>query len=590
MTPDTAHDLFSLRAREAPDSVAVVSGGRRTSYRELAQDSDRLALRLRAAGVRPGDPVALLMERSTALFTAVLAVLKAGACYLPLHDAHPDPRLERILERAGRPLVLADRASVSARPELTRGALVVDDGGTARAPGTADTAAAPTAEVSPDSPAYVMFTSGSSGEPKGVCVSHSNVLDFVRDPCWDTGHHLRVLMVAPHAFSVSTYEVLVPLLRGGTVVVAPPGPVGVTDLRRLLREHEITGLHLTAGLFRVVAEEDPDCLAPVREVLTGGDVVSADAVRRVMTACPDVVVRTTYGATETTLFTVSAPVPEPPDPGTRLPVGRPMAGVDARILDEEGRPVPKGVTGELHLSGPRLSLGYLGRPDLTDERFTRAPDGSGRRTFRTGDLARWTDDGMIQYVGRMDQQVKIRGFRVEPGEVEAILSGMPEVAHATVVPREFRPGDTRLAAYVVPAAGRVVDLDEARALLRSLLPDYMVPAGFAVMSALPLTPNGKVDRAALPPVTADRGGGRETPRTATEKTVCALFADVIGARDVGPDDDFFQLGGQSLLAVRLLNRLEAETGVALGVNVLLDSPTVSALAAEVDRRVTGVRQ
>ncbi|MFD3688139.1 amino acid adenylation domain-containing protein [Nocardiopsis sp. NPDC058631] len=583
MTPDTAHGRFSHWARETPDAVAVVSAGTRTTYRELDAASDRLAHRLVGEGVGPGSPVALHMERSPALFTAVLAVMKAGACYLPLHDAYPDERVARILELAGGPVVLADAASAAARPLSFASPLVVDVGG------GADLGRPTPPDVPTDSqaPAYVMFTSGSSGLPKGVCVSHANVLDLVSDPCWDTGHHDLVLMVAPHAFSVSAYEMLVPLLRGGTVVTAPPGPVGVSDLARLIREHGITGLHLTAGLFRVVAEEDPGCLAGVREVLTGGDAVSADAVRRVMTACPDLVVRTTYGATETTLFTVSAPVTRLPDPGDRLPVGRPMAGVGARVLDDGLRPVPDGETGELHLSGPRLALGYLGRTELTSERFFAPADGSAPRTYRTGDLVRRTADGMIEVVGRVDQQVKIRGFRVEPGEVEAALSRIPEVAHATVVPQEFLPGDTRLAAYVVPAAGHVIDLDGARSLLRRLVPEYMVPAGFAVMAALPLTPNGKVDRSALPPVTADRAGGRRGPRTGTERMVCGLFSDVLGAEEVGPHDDFFELGGQSLLAMRLLSRLEGETGVVLGVTALLDAPTVSGLAAEIDRRAAG---
>lgn len=580
MTPDTAHGRFSHWVHETPDAVAVVSGESRMTYRRLDEESDRVAGLLLETGVRPEEPVALLMERSATLFAAVLGVLKAGACYLPLHDAYPDERMARILELAGNPVVLADPPSASARTLPGVEPMIVEaGGGPAR-----EVPAVPTAAAGPGSPAYVMFTSGSSGEPKGVVVSHANVLDLVSDPCWDSGHHRSVLMVAPHAFSVSAYEILVPLLRGGTVVTAPSGPVGVSDLARLIREHGISGMHLTAGLFRVLAEEDPGCLSGLREVLTGGDTVSADAVRSVMLACPDLVVRTTYGATETTLFTVSAPVASPPAPGSRLPVGLPMAGVGAHVLDDALRPVPDGEKGELHLDGPRLALGYLDRPDITAERFTEPTDGSGRRTYRTGDLVRRRSDGVIEVVGRVDQQVKIRGFRVEPGEVEAALSRMPEIAHATVVPQDFPPGGTGLAAYVVPVAGRTVDLDGARDLVRRLLPEYMVPSAFAVMSALPLTPNGKVDRSALPRLTADRTAARAEPRGATERLVCELFSDVLGSSPIGPDDDFFELGGQSLLAMRLLNRLEGETGVALRVIDLLDASTVRSLASAVDRR------
>lgn len=578
MTPDTAHGRFSHWVRETPDAVAVVSGEHRMTYRRLDEESDRVADLLLEGGVRPEEPVALLMERSATLFTAVLGVLKAGACYLPLHDAYPDERMARILELAGDPVVLADPASASARTLPGVEPLIVEagDGPSRGVP------AVPTG-TGPESPAYVMFTSGSSGEPKGVVVSHANVLDLVSDPCWDSGNHRRVLMVAPHAFSVSAYEMLVPLLRGGTVVTAPKGPVGVSQLSRLIRENEISGMHVTAGLFRVLAEEAPGCLSGLREVLTGGDTVSADAVRSVMIACPDLVVRTTYGATETTLFTVSAPVASPPSSGSRLPVGLPMAGVGAHVLDDALRPVPDGVQGELHLDGPRLALGYLNRPDSTAERFTEAADGSGTRTYRTGDLVRRGSDGMIEVVGRADQQVKIRGFRVEPGEVEAALSRMPEVAHATVVPQDFPPGGTGLAAYVVPASGRIVDLTEARDLVRRLLPEYMVPSAFAVMSALPLTPNGKVDRSALPPLTTDRAVERTEPRSSTERLVCGLFSEVLEATPVGPEDDFFMLGGQSLLAMRLLNRVEGETGVALRVVDLLDASTARGLASVVDR-------
>ncbi len=584
MRPDTAHGRFSHWVRETPDADAVVSGEDRLSYRSLDEESNRVADLLLDAGVPPGRPVALLMERSATLFAAVLGVLKAGACYLPLHDAYPVERMARVLELAGDPVVLADPVSAAAHTLPGVEPLIVE----ARRGSVSGTpAAVPSVgarpETSPESPAYIMFTSGSSGEPKGVVVSHANVLDLVSDPCWDSGHHRRVLMVAPHAFSVSAYEMLVPLLRGGTVVTAPTGPVGVSELSRLIREHEISGMHVTAGLFRVLAEEDPGCLSGLHEVLTGGDTVSSDAVRNVMLACPDLVVRTTYGATETTLFTVSAPVASPPAPGSRLPVGLPMAGVGAHVLDDALRPVPDGVQGELHLDGPRLALGYLNRPESTAERFIESADGSGTRTYRTGDLVRRGSDGMIEVVGRADQQVKIRGFRVEPAEVEAVLSRMPEVAHATVVPQDFPPGGTGLAAYVVPASGRVVDLTEARDLVRRLLPEYMVPSAFAVMSVLPLTPNGKVDRSVLPPLTTDREVERSEPRSSTERLICGLFSEVLETTPVGPEDDFFMLGGQSLLATRLLHRVEGETGVALRVVDLLDASTARGLASVVDR-------
>jgi acyl-coenzyme A synthetase/AMP-(fatty) acid ligase len=385
--------------------------------------------------------------------------------------------------------------------------------------------------------------------------------------------------VAPYAFGVSAYEYWMPLLRGHHVVVSPPGDLEIGLLRRLIKEEEITAVHLTAGLFRVVAEEAPDLFAGVAEVLTGGDTIAPIAVQRVLERCPGTVVRALYGATEVTAFAVTTTMGAPYTAGATVPVGRPMNGVRAYVLDAELNPVPAGVEGELYLAGERLAAGYLGDPRQTAERFVADPFGpAGERMYRTGDLMRRASDGLLEFVGRTTDQVKIRGFRVEPGEVESALARYPGVAHAAVVAEEAAGGDSRLVAYLVPEAGDL-DLDGVRAHAAGLLPEYMVPSAFVTLAALPLTPNGKLDRKALPEARAGGGAAYQAPRTARQETLCALFGEVLGAERVGVHDSFFDLDGQSLLAVRLISRIRAVLGVELTVGDLFNAPTVADLDA-----------
>ncbi|MFK0216430.1 non-ribosomal peptide synthetase [Streptomyces sp. NPDC090298] len=572
------HARFAEQARRTPDAVAVSSGDVTLTYRQLDERANRFARGLLQAGVRPGDPVAILMERSPDVVVSMLAALKAGAFYLPLHDAYPLERMQQILDRAGSPLLLADpamdqrglpRTSAVRFPATGRGTAVasiadVDAGGTA----------------GPDTTAYVMYTSGSTGEPKGVAVSHRGILGLADDSCWDGDAHSRVLALAPYAFGVSTYEVWVPLLRGGRIVLPPAGDLDVRTVRELIVREGITGLHVTAGLFRLFAEEAPDSFATVREVLTGGDVISPTAVRRVLDACPGLTVRAMYGATELSSFAAYATLTAPFEPAGAIPVGRPMDAVDARLLDEDLRPVPDGEVGELYIAGERLALGYHGRPDLTAERFVEEPGVPGSRMYRTGDLMRRGTGGLLEFAGRVGDQVKIRGYRVEPGEVEHVLARQPGVAHAAVVAREQEGGEKRLLAYIVPKTP-APDPAELRAAILAVLPDYMVPAAFVELSELPLTANGKLDRAALPDPAASGTGTGAPSRTERQDTLCALFARVLGVPGVGVDDSFFALGGQSLQAMRLASRIEAELGFDISVGDVLNHPTV----AELDGRL-----
>jgi amino acid adenylation domain-containing protein len=569
----SVHGRFAEQAKRTPEAVAVVHGRTRLTYRQLDERANRLAQLLLSLGVMPEDPVAVLMERSADLVVALLAVLKSGGCYLPLHTAYPIERMQWILDQAGAPPLLTDE--VMRRRGLPRGGMVVavdDQRGWPVSP-------VPDLEPAalPEQLAYIMYTSGSTGRPKGVAVTHRDVLGLALDRCWDTGNHDRLLMLAPHAFDPSTYELWVPLLHGGRIVVGPSGDLEISALRRLVRDERITGLNLAAGLFRVVAEEAPDALTGVREVVTGGDVVSPRAVQRVLEACPGATVRVLYGPTEVTLAATQWPVSGPYQPGPSVPIGRPMDNMRAYILDQRLDPVSGGTAGELYIAGIGVARGYAGRADLTAERFVADPfTGAGERMYRTGDLARWIGDGVIGFVGRTDEQVKIRDFRVELSEVESSLGTIPGLAHVVVVARQVDVGDKRLVAYVMPES-EPVSVDDLRAHAAKFLPDYMVPTEFVVLDDLPLTPNGKVDRAAL--LADERPAPRApAPHDPRHAILCGLFADVLGRPRVAPDDDFFDLGGQSLLAMRLINRIALAFGVELQIADLFDAPTVAELS------------
>ena len=582
MVSNSVQERFAEQVERTPTAIAVSAGMRRLTYRELDQRANQLAHRLLGLGVRREEPVAVLLERSIELVVAILATVKAGAAYLPLHSTYPAQRMQWIMDNAGRPVLLADEAMRQrGLPEGGEVVLVDSDPGLRTLPVTD-----PGVPAGPDDLAYVIHTSGSEGHPMGVSVTHRGVLGLALDSCWDGGRHERVLMLAPYAFGVSTYELWVPLLRGGHLVLAPPGHIDVGTVQRLISQEQITALHLTAGLFRVVADTAPDCLAGVREVLTGGDVISPSAVQRVLAACPDTVVRAMYGATEVSSFAASSPMTAPYQAGTTVPVGRAMDDVQLYVLDDQLQPVPPGTAGELYIGGERLGRGYFRRADLTAERYVANPFADpGTRMYRTGDLARWTPDGMIDFVGRMNDQVKIRGFRVEFAEIEAALAKYPGLAHAVVAARETETGDKRLTAYVVAESGDI-DIRTLQAHAQSLLPEYMVPTAFVALDSLPLTPNGKVDRRALPePVFGDTSA-YQAPTTGQQEILCSLFAKTLGLPLVGLDDSFFDLGGQSLQAMRLISAINSGLNVELSITDLFEASTV----AELEQRVAAKAQ
>ncbi len=573
---DTVVGLFAEQVQRTPGAVAVLADDGKYTYAELDARSDRLAGRLLRLGVRPEQPVGVLLERSADLVAGLLAVLKAGGAYVPLDARAPDQRMSTVLAEAGVSVLVTDDAWRVVAERVHDGhVLVVGEEVTGESvPGTV---------VHGDNLAYVVFTSGSTGVPKGVAARHRDVVDLARDKRFTGGAHDRVLVHSPVAFDASTYEMWVPLLNGGSVVIAPPGDVDGQVLRKVITEHGITGLFVTSGLFRVLAQDDPACLAGLREVWTGGDVVPAAAVRRVLRACPGTAVVDVYGPTETTTFATCHPLPDLGAVPDVLPIGTALDGMHLHVLDDDLNLVPDGETGELFIAGAGLARGYLNRPGLTADRFLADPFGApGERMYRTGDLVRWTPEGTVDFVGRVDDQVKIRGFRVETAEIEAVLAEHPDVAQAAVLAKVDQGGVKRLVAYVVAAGAAAPSDDELRAAVLRSLPDYMVPSAFVALDRLPLNSNGKVDRKALPEPdwALDRRAGHIAPRTPAERAVAQAWAEVlaVGPDRVGAQDDFLSLGGDSIQALRVVSRLRTALDVPLSTGDLMDARTVAGLA------------
>jgi pristinamycin I synthase-3/4 len=572
--------LFAEQAARTPHAPAIrdgagLRGAGELSYAELDQRANHLAARLLAAGVRPDEPVAVSVPRSAGFIISVLAVLKAGACYLPLPETAPDARVRFMLDETGARILIADGGPSHGLETITPG------------PGTS--AVPPAVTVHPDQAAYIMYTSGSTGTPKGIAVSQRSVAGFAADSRWRAGREAagaphRVLMHTTTAFDPSVFEMWVPLLSGGTIIVAPPGDLDTDVLARTIRDGDATMAFFTPAVFNLMAEEAPDALARMRLVWQGGDVMSPVMAARLLDRGSPVRLVNAWGATEITIISSWYPVTEAPD--ASIPVGSPMDNVRLYVLDDRLRLVPPGTVGEIYAGGLGVARGYAGRPALTAERFVADPYGPpGARLYRTGDQGRWRHGevlgrGILEFAGRNDSQVKIRGYRIEPAEVEAALVAHPGVAQAAVTARADRTGERNLTGYLVPSGpgpGTVLDLDAVRAHAAVTLPGYAVPAVLVVLAELPLTANGKLDRAALPDPEVEAGD--TAPRTPQEQQLCAIFAEILGLPEVGIHDNFFDLGGHSLLATRLVNRIRAALGREMTIDVLFEAPTVATLSS-----------
>lgn len=578
------HELFEERARRTPAATALVYDDERLSYGELDARADRLAGLLRGRGVRPGSLVGVYLERSAEMVVALLGALKAGAGYAMLDSDFPAERLRGMAADAGVEVVVSRRGAPL--PLSSVGSVTVEDAGQAE-PMLRDTV-----EVRPQDPACVMFTSGSTGRPKGIVASHAAITGTLTGQDFASfGPGAVWLQCSPVSWDAFALELWGPLLNGGLCVLHPgrrPDPVAMADL---VQRHAVTSLYLSASLFHVIVDEYPRALAGVRELIVGGEPLSPAHAARALERHPALRLSNGYGPVEGMVFLTVHPVTaEDVRDGGPVPIGRPLAGKRLRVLDARLRSVADGETGELYAAGAGVALGYCGRRELTAERFVADPYGpAGGRMYRTGDLVRRRADGVLEYLGRADSQVKIRGFRVEPGEVESVLAGHPGVVRAAVVARPDATGDKRLVAYVVPREGhrrRPLD-EELRDHATRVLADFLVPAAFVLLDALPLTPNGKLDRAALPepgPLTGSlASASARQPSGPVEGALCGLFSEVLGVASVGPEDDFFALGGNSLTVARLLGRIRLTLGARVGLRTLFECRTPAALVPYVEK-------
>ncbi|HYZ25054.1 MAG TPA: amino acid adenylation domain-containing protein, partial [Rhodopila sp.] len=580
--------MFEAQVARSPYAIALVAQDGSLSYRQLNARANRLAHELIARGIGPEDLVALAVPRTTELVVALLAIRKAGAAYLPLDPDYPSERLAGMLDDAKPAAMLTTQEIAGKLPAVALDRIVLDQPATIAA-----LAGRPTTNPEdhhrirprrPLEPAYVIYTSGSTGRPKGVVVTQSNLSNFIAamQARFKLGPADRLLAVTTIGFDIAGLELYLPLVSGARVILAsqqvarhPP------SLVRLIVASGATMMQATPTLWQMLLSHDPDALRGLR-ILVGGEALTGHMARELKNVGYDLT--NLYGPTETTVWSTVA---ELSDADIEAPsIGRPIRNTQVYVLDGGLQPVPTGVPGDLYIAGTGLARGYLSRPGVTAERFVANPFGPpGSRMYRTGDLACWREDGSLDFLGRSDRQVKIRGFRIELGEIEAALAAYPAVAQVAVVAREDRPGDKRLVAYLSASAGQQapgqqLDASLLRQHLAGTLPEYMLPSAFVTLDSLPLTPNGKVDHKALPApdaVAASRTAGR-APRNPTEEVLCSLFAETLGIPSIDIDSNFMEMGGDSLLFVRLASKVRATFNIDLALGSFFDVFTVAGAA------------
>jgi len=589
----TIHELFEEQVERSPDSAALVFGGSRWTYRELNARANSLAWLLRERGGGPGVRVGLALERSAETIVALLAILKAGGAYVPVVPDHPAPRLSRQLVQSECRLLITESKWLEKFADFSRETICLDQERDRSAGGEASD---PPPAASPEDVAYVMHTSGSTGVPKGVPIRHESLVNYAHfiarellgiDPL--AGPKLAFGTVSTISADLGNTAIFPSLISGGCLHVVPFETAMEGGLfAEYMARNPIDVLKIVPSHFEALLSSGGTRVLPRRFLILGGEALPAKLVERIRSLGGSCEIVNHYGPTETTVGSLTFRVPRDTESASRetVPIGRPIANTEVFILDDANQPVPVGVPGELFIGGIGVARGYADQPEETAARFVPHPFGNGdtnSRLYRTGDRARYLPDGNVEFLGRVDDQVKIRGFRIEPGEVRAVLAALSGVRECVVVTREDSPGERRLVAYVVPTRASPASAEELRRSVRGQLPDYMIPAAFVMMKGLPLTSNGKVDRDALPaPEHEEAERPYVAPRTPSEQMIAATWKEVLRLDRIGVEDNFFDLGGHSLLLTLVVSRLRKSFGRELPIRWLFESPTVASLAGRID--------
>ena len=569
--PARVDELIGMSMARHGSKIALRSESGFLSYAELRSRSQRLARHLRGRGISRGALVGLCVERSLDMVVAQLAILRAGAAYVPLDPSYPVERLEMMAEDAELALVVTDSSleHTLGWPDDKRVLLDLDAAAIA-AQSDADFDSDSMLDARSEDPAYVIYTSGSTGKPKGVVVPHRSVVNFLASMAAEPGISANDVLIAVTtlSFDIAVLELLAPLSVGAEVVLARREEAADgRSLRQLVETHRATLMQATPSTWRLLIDAGWQGGADFK-ALVGGEALPLDLAQQLLARCGEL--WNMYGPTETTVWSTCWRVVQPE---LGITIGRAIANTQVHVLDAHGASCPIGGIGEIYIGGAGVALGYLNRPDLTSERFVADPFNPGATMYRTGDRGRWRHDGLLEHLGRLDHQVKVRGHRIELGEIEAALAGHQQVAHATVIVREDRPGDVRLVAYVV-ARGEPAAPAALREHLRATLPDYMLPQHYVDLAALPLLPNGKTNRQALPApalnqALATSSAAQDTPKTPLEREIAAVWQELLGVAEVGLRDNFFDLGGHSLLAMRAAHEVEKRIGVTLSLKSLI---------------------
>lgn len=576
------HQLFEAQVEKTPDAIAVVFEDEQLTYRELNIWANQLAHHLRTLGVEPEVMVGICVERSLEMVVGLLGILKAGGAYVPLDPTYPKERLTFMINDTQVSVLLTQQRLVAKLPHQGTNVVCLDAGWEKIAQfGQGN----PISEVRADNLAYVIYTSGSTGRPKGVSVIHRGVVRLVKGSTYVNLSAAEVfLQLAPISFDASTFEIWGCLLNGARLVVMPPHNPSLPELGHALKQYHVTTLWLTAGLFHLMVDEQLEDLKNVRQLLAGGEVLSVPHVQKLVQELKGCRLVNGYGPTESTTFTCCYPITELSQVGTSVSIGRPIANTCCFLLDAHLQPVPVGIPGELYIGGDGLARGYLNRPELSAEKFIPNPfsDEPGARLYKTGDLVRYLADSNIEFLGRIDNQVKIRGFRIELGEIETALAQHLAVRETVVIDREDIPGDKRLVAYIVFKRAHSAPIEELHHFLKQKLPSYMMPSAFVLLDTLPLTPNGKVDRRILPApdqIRQEPGKTFVAPRDELELQLTKIWEKVLGIHPVGVKDNFFDLGGHSLLTARLVAEIAKVMNQKLPLAAIFQLSTVEQLAS-----------